>query len=62
MKMILDLELVVSELGISPESYAKWKAANLDSAQADGSHSWTLLDDSGYAGQCLHKTAERRIG
>jgi hypothetical protein len=55
MKMILDLEHVIRELGLSQESYAQWKAANLDNVSAGGSGSWSALEDSGFLNKAFHR-------
>lgn len=55
MKMILDLDHIVRELGISQDAFAQWKAANLESASASGSASWPELEDSGFNGRSYSK-------
>lgn len=47
MKIILDLDQIVREMGIPEEAYVKWKAANLDQSQEGGGVRWTALEDSG---------------
>lgn len=62
MKMILDLDHVISEMGISPENYAKWKTANLDSVSASGSVAWSVLEECGFTSPSIQQSADRRIG
>lgn len=62
MKMILDLNHVVRELGLSEESFAHWKAANLDNVSASGSASWSGLEDSSFMNKGYHKAGDLKIG
>lgn len=50
MRMILDLEQIVRAMNISEESFAAWKAANLDQHQ-DGGVRWHALEESGFLDQ-----------
>ncbi len=62
MKMILDLDHIVRELGISKDAFAQWKAANLDCASASGSASWSELEESGFTGKSYSKAADLMTG
>lgn len=62
MKMILDLDHIVRELGISQDAFAQWKAANLESTSANGSASWPDLEESGFHGKAYSKAADLMTG
>lgn len=62
MKMILDLDHVVRELGISQDAYAQWKAANLEDVPASGSASWSVLEESGFHGKSYANAADLMTG
>lgn len=62
MKMILDLDHIVRELGISHDAFAQWKAANLEDVSASGSASWSVLEESGFNGKSFSKPADLMTG
>jgi hypothetical protein len=62
MKMILDLDHIISEMGLSQESFAQWKAANLEDVAAGGSASWSVLEEAGFLNKAYHKAADLKIG
>ncbi len=62
MKMILDLDHIVRELGISQDAFSQWKTANLESASASGSAAWSVLEESGFNGKSYSKAADLMTG
>lgn len=62
MKVILDLDYIVSEMGLCSEKFGKWKTANLDNASAGGSAARSALEENGFMGQDFRESGDRRTG
>lgn len=69
MKVILDLDHIVRELGISQDAFAQWKTVNLERVWVSDAISWLGLEGSEFSGQKLlqsqrvegHSNAEAKI-